>query len=133
MEQDQAGALPGPAAVAAAIDRPTLAIQQLATTLRVPADEVMLIGGMTAEQPPDVERPNLFLFVKVTVQELRDDREVPEMRKRGPEEKAAPDKYLAGGRGTVRPVGSRQKRIRAEIDVRANRVRESVASVAGGS
>ena len=87
--RDDGATLPGPAAVIAAIDRPQLAIQQLATTLRVPADKVMLIGGMTSDSAPDADRPNLFLFVKVTVQELRDDRESREMQPRGGAERAS--------------------------------------------
>ncbi len=78
-EDGAAGGLAGPAEIIAALERQRLSIQQLATTLRVPVDEVMLIGGMTSDSPPDAERPNLFMFVKVTVQELRDDRESREM------------------------------------------------------
>jgi hypothetical protein len=87
--RDDGATLPGPAAVIAAIDRPKLTIQQLGTTLRVPADKVMLIGGMTSDNAPDAERPNLFLFVKVTVQELRDDRESRELKPRGGAEKTS--------------------------------------------
>ena len=86
-----ASAITGPATIIAALDRRRLAIQQLATTLRVPADKVMLIGGMTSDDAPDNKRPNLFLFVKVTVQELRDDRESREMPAAPADGKAAPD------------------------------------------
>ena len=56
-----------------AIDRPQWAIQHLESTLRVPADRRMLVGGMTFEGQPQSEDPNLYLFVKLGVQELRDD------------------------------------------------------------
>jgi hypothetical protein len=69
-----AAAPEGPLAVVAAIDRPMLVSQQLETTLRVPADRRMLIGGMTYEIRPNAGEPNLYLFMKAVVQELRDDR-----------------------------------------------------------
>ena len=59
--------------VIAAIDRPTLSIHRLSTTLRVPIDRRMLIGGMTYEADPRGGEPNLYLFATVGVQELRDD------------------------------------------------------------
>ena len=107
VENAEAGGLPGPAEIIAAIDRPKLSIQQLATTLRVPSDEVMLVGGMTSDTPPDAERPNLFLFVKVTVQELRDDRESREMQPRG--EKAPADKPAANKPAEGKPAGDTPK------------------------
>jgi hypothetical protein len=58
----------------AALDRPQLATHRLSTTLRLPVDRRMLVGGMTYESKPSEEVPNLYLFVKVAVQELRDDR-----------------------------------------------------------
>jgi len=59
--------------VVGAIDRPRLAIQHLETTVRIPADRRMLVGGMTFEGQPVAGSPNLYLFLKVTVQELRDE------------------------------------------------------------
>jgi hypothetical protein len=59
--------------VAATIDRLTIANQHLETTLRVPIDRRMLVGGMTFEAQPKPGEPSLYLFVKTTVQELRDD------------------------------------------------------------
>jgi hypothetical protein len=46
---------------------------QLETTLRTPADRRILVGGMTFEIQPNADEPNLYLFVKAVVQELRDD------------------------------------------------------------
>jgi hypothetical protein len=58
--------------IIAAIDRPALQTQRLATTLRVPVGRPALIGGMTFAT--EGEGPaNLYLFVTASVQELRDD------------------------------------------------------------
>ena len=58
--------------IVAAIDRPVVQSQRLATTLRVPVGRPMLIGGMTFRQfaPED---PSLYLFLRAHVQELRDE------------------------------------------------------------
>lgn len=58
--------------IAAAIERPTLESQRMATTLRIAADQTMLIGGMSFSAREDVPG-NLYLFITATVQELRDD------------------------------------------------------------
>jgi hypothetical protein len=63
----------GPSAVVAALDRPRLLTQRLATTLRAPIERVMLVGGMTVSAKPQGDEPTLYLFLKATVQELRDD------------------------------------------------------------
>jgi hypothetical protein len=63
----------GPAAVVAALDRPRLVTQRLATTLRAPVDRVMLVGGMSFSAKPQGDEPPLYLFLRATVQELRDD------------------------------------------------------------
>jgi len=63
----------GPAAVVAALDRPRLVTQRLATTLRAPVDKVILIGGMSFSAKPQGDEPPLYLFLRATVQELRDD------------------------------------------------------------
>lgn len=63
----------GPQAVAAAVDCPELTCHQLQTSIRLPAGRRMLVGGMTCPLEPAFGAPNLYLFVKVTVQELRDD------------------------------------------------------------
>jgi len=63
----------GPAAVAAALDRPRLLTQRLATTLRTPMDRVLLVGGMTFNARPQGDDATLYLFLRTTVQELRDD------------------------------------------------------------
>ena len=63
----------GPRDLAAAIDRPQLATQELSTTLRLPIDRVMLIGGMTFPEAAPAAGSHLLLFVRASVQELRDD------------------------------------------------------------
>jgi hypothetical protein len=67
------GDLPSPRDVVAAFDRPVLVTQRLSTTLRVPVDRPTMIGGMTFETDEVEGKPNLYLFVVVSVQELRDD------------------------------------------------------------
>jgi type II secretory pathway component GspD/PulD (secretin) len=62
-----------PAEVVAALDRPRLNVQRLSTTLRVPVGATMLIGGMTMSDNATAETPTLYLFVKLMVQELRDE------------------------------------------------------------
>jgi hypothetical protein len=62
-----------PAELAASIDRPRLVLHRLSTTLRLPVDRLMLIGGMTHATEPGTAEPDLFLFLEVSVQELRDD------------------------------------------------------------
>lgn len=64
---------PSPLAVIGALDRPRLLTQRLATTLRIPVDRVMLIGGMPLSAKPQPGDPTLYLFVRATIQELRDD------------------------------------------------------------
>jgi hypothetical protein len=63
----------GPGAIIGALDRPRLVTQHLATTLRAPVDRVMLVGGMTYAAKPQGNEPPLYLFLRATVQELRDD------------------------------------------------------------
>ena len=75
----------GPAAIVAAIDRPRIATQHLATTLRAPVDRVMLVGGMSFSAKPQGDEPPLYLFLRATVQELRDD-----VKKAAPVEPAQP-------------------------------------------
>ena len=76
-------------AVVAAIDRPQVLTQRLSTTLRLPVGKVMLVGGMTFEGQPTAQDPNLYLFVNVALQELRDDLEEPKPAAAG-EPDAAP-------------------------------------------
>jgi hypothetical protein len=59
--------------VAAVVDRPVVANDHLETTLRVPVERRMLVGGMTAQAVGTNGKPGLYLFVKLTVRELRDD------------------------------------------------------------
>ena len=62
-----------PRDLVAVIDRPQLMIHRLSTTLRVPIDRLMLIGGMTHANDSGEGSAELYLFLKVSVQELRDD------------------------------------------------------------
>jgi hypothetical protein len=68
----------GPSQVVAALDRPRLLSQHLATTLRTPVDRVMLMGGMTFSSAQNADEPTMYLFMRTSVQELRDD--IPESR-----------------------------------------------------
>ncbi|MBS0202108.1 MAG: hypothetical protein JSS49_04350 [Planctomycetes bacterium] len=63
-----------PADVAQPISRRRLNIHRLSTTARVPVDRPYLIGGMSL---PDAETEGLqlYLFVKISVQELRNDQD----------------------------------------------------------
>jgi hypothetical protein len=54
-----------------AITPPEILVHRLSTTLRVPADKTMMIGGMSFSA--GAEGRKLYLLVKVSVQELRDD------------------------------------------------------------
>jgi hypothetical protein len=58
---------------ASRVERRSMAVHRLSTTLRVPTDRVVLVGGMTNTSPPAATQPNLYLFVETTVQEFRND------------------------------------------------------------
>ena len=58
------------------IDRRRLNIHRLSTTVRVPTDRPYLVGGMSLPAA-ETEGLQLYLFVKVSVQELRNDQEAP--------------------------------------------------------
>lgn len=58
------------------VDRRRLNIHRLSTTVRVPTDRPYLIGGMSLPAA-ETEGLQLYLFVKVSVQELRNDQEAP--------------------------------------------------------
>jgi hypothetical protein len=73
VQEDKEDKDASPAAVVAAIDRPRLLTQRITTTLRVPVERIVLVGGTTVSSKlKEGERP-LYLFVRATVQELRDD------------------------------------------------------------
>lgn len=63
--------------IPATIDRPLVSNSHLETTLRVPVDRRVLVGGMTFQARPKKGEPGLYLFVKLGVQELRDDQPQP--------------------------------------------------------
>ena len=58
------------------VDRRRLNIHRFSTTTRVPTDRPYLVGGMSLPAA-DTEGLQLYLFVKVSVQELRNDQEPP--------------------------------------------------------
>lgn len=64
-----------PRQITRAIDASQLMLHRISTTLRAPADRTMLVGGMTFESEPKPGEPSLYLFVRPTVQELRNDHE----------------------------------------------------------
>jgi hypothetical protein len=72
-------------AIVSSIDRPEVLTQRLSTTLRVPVGQTILVGGMTFEGKPTAVDPNLYLFVTVVIQELRDDLEEPKAEEKAPE------------------------------------------------
>lgn len=80
----KAGDGASPRDVVSVIDRPKLAIQRLSTTLRVPVNRTMLVGGMSFGGTKN-NSGQLYLFVKVAVQELRNDQ--PEPAKPAPAKK----------------------------------------------
>jgi hypothetical protein len=63
----------GPGRTTAALDRPEMRNSRLSTSLRVPVDQTMLVGAMSFDSDPLPGSQNLYLFVKLSVQELRDD------------------------------------------------------------
>ncbi len=79
-----------------AIDRSILMTSELDTTLRVPVDRTVLVGGMTFESEPRPGEPNLYLFVKLSVQELRDD--LPKAKKEAGEAEPAREKAAPAGK-----------------------------------
>jgi len=75
----------GDPSVAGVVDRPVIANDHLETTLRVPVDRRVLVGGMTSQAQSKNGKPGLYLFVKLGVQELRDD--LPDAKPAGPSKK----------------------------------------------
>jgi hypothetical protein len=72
-QEHKEGAATSAEEVVLALDRPVVMAHSLSTTLRVPVDQVMLVGGMTADIHAESGEPQLYLFVSSSVQELRDD------------------------------------------------------------
>ena len=62
-----------PEEIVDAIDRPKITTHRLSTTLRIPVNRIVLVGGMTFQSEPAAGEPNLYLFARASVQELRDD------------------------------------------------------------
>ena len=89
--------------IIAAIDRPALQTQRLATTLRVPVGKPSLIGGMTFAT--EGEGPaNLYLFITASVQELRDDEGLLVKPDDKPVAGEAKKDTAAGAKGTEKTV-----------------------------
>jgi hypothetical protein len=66
----------GGAIVVPIVDRNLqLMTNRLSTTLRVQVDQLMLVGGMTFEEQPVPGEQSLYLFVRCSVQELRNDQD----------------------------------------------------------
>lgn len=69
LQQARGDVIP-PKELAESLDKRRFTVSQLSTTLRVPVDRPMLVGGMSIQGEND---QSLYLFVKVSVQELRND------------------------------------------------------------
>lgn len=83
---EQAGVEPSPQDVVDVIDQRRLNIHRLSTTIRIPVNRPMLVGGMSAAAHPGAgDGHNLYLFVKASVQELRNDNEEEEEVEPAPE------------------------------------------------
>ncbi|HEX4149967.1 MAG TPA: hypothetical protein VHY20_13305, partial [Pirellulales bacterium] len=81
-----------PQELSAAIDHAVVVSQQLATTLRVPVGQNVLIGGMTFEIDETAGSADLYLFINATMQELQDENPPAEgADKQAPDAKPAPD------------------------------------------
>ena len=87
-EADQVGEETQPKQIVAVIDQRRMNVHRLSTTLRVPINRPMLVGGMSAAGTSDAAGHSLYLFVKLSVQELRNDRE--ELEPAPPEPTPAP-------------------------------------------
>jgi hypothetical protein len=77
-EKGASGTTKDPQIVVPVVDRNLqLLTNRLSTTLRVPVDRLMLVGGMTFEEQPVPGERSLYLFVRCSVQELRNDQDEP--------------------------------------------------------
>jgi hypothetical protein len=65
------------------LDPATVDHHRLSTTLRVPVNRTFLVGGMTSGESESPTQA-LYLFVRVAMQELRDDQPAPEASVPGP-------------------------------------------------
>jgi len=80
---EPAGSAKGSEIVAPLVDcNLQILTNRLSTTLRVPVGQRMLVGGMTFEEEPIPGERSLYLFVRCSVQELRND--LDESRKDAP-------------------------------------------------
>lgn len=67
-----------PAQIVNVIDQSRLMMQHFSTTLRIPVGEPMLVGGMTFSSQPQPGEANLYLVVRLAVQELNVDEQKTE-------------------------------------------------------
>ena len=74
-DADQVGAEPLPRQIVEVINQRQMHVHRLSTTLRVPINRPMLVGGMSSVGQLNKAGHTLYLFVKLSVQELRNDRE----------------------------------------------------------
>lgn len=72
---ERIGEEPSPDQIVKVIDSRRLNIHRLSTTVRVPVNRPMLVGGMSSGGHQQAGSHNLYLFVKASVQELRNDGE----------------------------------------------------------
>jgi hypothetical protein len=59
--------------LATAVDRPVVNNSRIDTTIRLPLNSRVLVGGITGSTPNSPDEPNLYLFAKVTVQKASKD------------------------------------------------------------
>ncbi len=85
-----------PDQVVAALDRPIVHAHRLSTTLRMPVDRTVLVGGMTFSKPSEGLAVNLYLFVRATIAELQDG--VSTVEDATPAESQVPTSDLPGGK-----------------------------------
>ena len=85
---ERIGDEPSPEQIVKVIDDRRLNIHRLSTTVRVPVNRPMLVGGMSSGGHQSDSSHNLYLFVKASIQELRNDRDEDVIQE--PEEAPAP-------------------------------------------
>jgi hypothetical protein len=54
--------------------RESVRVHRLSTTVRIPVGSVVLVGGSTFQGSPKADEPSLYLFTRLSMQELRDER-----------------------------------------------------------
>jgi hypothetical protein len=62
----------------------------ISTTLRIPVERTVLVGGMTFQGQPDADSGNLYLFIAASVNELRDEPPSDGVHREEPQENVIP-------------------------------------------